>query len=108
MNILQYRVQVNLKNNTNESLYKTNKLRTQMYGHQRGEKRVGGTNILPTRDSLQGENHSHTLKVRGTGQESIAVIIKTKQTLRQRPDRKTKTLLYNDKEIYTRKEYFTY
>lgn len=35
-------------------------------------------NILPTRDSLQGENHSHTLKVRGTGQESIAVLIKTK------------------------------
>ena len=81
MNIIWYQVQVE-----SQKQYKwvyiqnRNRLRdrTQMYGHQRGEKRVGGTNILPTRDSLQGENHSHTLKVRGTGQESIAVIIKTK------------------------------
>lgn len=37
----------NLKNNTNESIHKTeadSKDRTQIYGHQRGESRVGETN----------------------------------------------------------------
>ena len=42
-------------------------------------------NILPTRDSLQGESHAHKQKVRGTGQESIATLKKTKQPLQQRP-----------------------
>ena len=81
MNIIWYQVQVESKKQYKwVYIQNWNRLRdrTQTYGHQRGEKRVGGTNILPTRDSLQGENHSHTLKVRGTGQESIAVLIKTK------------------------------
>ena len=45
-----------------------------MYGHQRGERRAGGTNILPMRDSLQGEKDTHRVKGRGTRQESIGIL----------------------------------